>query len=263
MFRLAYAEMTKQEDIKVKNVSEYKFFDRYGEIGEYLRLELKMLPRNKRCKSSLRTIAIVVLMFSAVLSFSEVYDGVGMTQFIVVYAFSTFGMVSLGSLMGYEGNYLDGLMSRKESIHTLLRAKYYFYSTGTIIPFVLMLPAIIMGKVTLLNAFAMMLFTTGPVYFLLFQMAVYNTKTQPLNEGITGRYQAGSALQTIISLMALGLPMMFFFIFNALFGQTTTFWILLGIGLCFTLTSPWWIRNVYQRFMKRRYTNMEGFRDSR
>ncbi len=263
MFRLAYAEMTKQEDIKVKNVSEYKFFDRYGEIGEYLRLELKMLPRNKRCKSSLRTIAIVVLMFSAVLSFSEVYDGVGMTQFIVVYAFSTFGMVSLGSLMGYEGNYLDGLMSRKESIHTLLRAKYYFYSTGTIIPFVLMLPAIIMGKVTLLNAFAMMLFTTGPVYFLLFQMAVYNTKTQPLNEGITGRYQAGSALQTIISLMALGLPMMFFFMFNALFGQTTTFWILLGIGLCFTLTSPWWIRNVYQRFMKRRYTNMEGFRDSR
>ena len=28
-------------------LSEYKFLDRYGEIGEYMRLELKLLLRNK------------------------------------------------------------------------------------------------------------------------------------------------------------------------------------------------------------------------
>jgi len=39
--------------------------------------------------------------------------------------------------------------------------------------------------------------------------------------------------------------------------------IILSIGLMFVVTSNWWIMNVYQRFMKRRYINMEGFRDSR
>ena len=33
--------------------------------------------------------------------------------------------MTLGQVMSFEGNYLDGLMSRKESISNLLRAKYY------------------------------------------------------------------------------------------------------------------------------------------
>ena len=35
------------------------------------------------------------------------------------------------------------------------------------------------------------------------------------------------------------------------------------IGLTLTITHTIWIKNIYNRFMKRRYDNMEGFRDSR
>ena len=34
-----YNEIAKVEDTKMKHVSEYKFLDRYGDVGEYLRLE--------------------------------------------------------------------------------------------------------------------------------------------------------------------------------------------------------------------------------
>ena len=40
--RLLYSEISKVEDTKMKHVSEYKFLDRYGEIGEYLRWALKL-----------------------------------------------------------------------------------------------------------------------------------------------------------------------------------------------------------------------------
>ena len=33
--------------------------------------------------------------------------------------------------------------------------------------------------------------------------------------------------------------------------------------MCFILTSRFWLKNIYHRFMKRRYKNLEGFRDSR
>ncbi len=52
MQKLVYNELNKTEDttVQVKTVSEYKFLDRYGEIGEYIRLELKLLLRNKVCR---------------------------------------------------------------------------------------------------------------------------------------------------------------------------------------------------------------------
>lgn len=76
--KLIYNEINKVEDTKVKHVSEYKFLDRYGEIGEYMRLELKMLLRNKVCKTALRTVFLVVIAFTCILSFTEAYDGQGM-----------------------------------------------------------------------------------------------------------------------------------------------------------------------------------------
>ena len=57
---------------------------------------------------------------------------------------------------------------------SLLKAKYYIYSIGEIIPFLLMVPAIIMNKLTLLGAFAWFFYTIGFIYFCFFQLAVYN-----------------------------------------------------------------------------------------
>jgi hypothetical protein len=263
MSKLIYMELNKVEDTKIKTISEYKFLERYGEIGEYFRLELKMLFRNKRCKASLRIIGIITVMFSALLSYGHAYDGVFMKNFISIYSFMAFGTVILTQIMGYEGNYIDGLMTRKESICSLLKAKYYLYSIGVVIPFVLMIPVMVMGKLSLLGAFAFAFFTTGPVYFMLFQLAVYNSKTVPLNEGLTGKQATGSGFQSLVSLGAFGLPMLILFSVDAILGETAGQWILLALGLAFTLTSHLWIKNVYNRFMKRRYANMESFRDTK
>ena len=125
-----------------------------------------------------------------------------------------------------------------------------------------MIPAIVMGKLTLLGAFAWFFYTIGFIYFCFFQLAVYNKQTVALNEKVTGR-QSNSGLQMLINFGAFGIPLILFSTLNALLGETITYIILLSVGLGFTLTSPLWIQNVYRRFMSRRYANMEGFRDSR
>ncbi|WP_125040473.1 DUF5687 family protein [Bacteroides faecalis] len=259
---LIYAELAKTNDSKIKHVSDYKFFERYGEVGEYMRLELKMLLRNRSCKGLLRNTFVLIIMFSCVLSFSNLYDGGFMPTFIAIYNFSVFGMIILIRTMSFEGNYLDGMMSRKGSILSLLRAKYYVYSIGEIIPFTLMIPAIIMNKLTLLGAFSWFFYTIGFIYFCNLQLVVYNKQTIPLNEKVTTR-QSNGGIQIIISLCAFGVPLLLYSALNALFGETIAHITLLIIGLGFILSSPYWIRNIYQRFMKHRYENMEGFRNSR
>lgn len=262
MAGLVYNELNKVEDTKV-NASEYKFFEKYGEVGEYMRLELKMLLRNKACKNSLRMIIIVVVAFSLLLSFTEIYDGTGMKNFITVYNFAIFGVLFLLQIMSYEGNYIDGLMSRKESIYTLLRAKYMLYSVGILIPLILMIPAMAMEKISVLTSISWAVFTIGFIYFCLFQLAVYNTKTMPLDAKLTGRQNTGTGLQNLISAATFGVPLLLYALLKIWLGETATSWVLLVIGLSFILTSRLWLKNVYTRFMKRRYKNMEGFRDSR
>jgi hypothetical protein len=261
MIRLFYDEVNKVEDVKVRT-SDYNFFERYGEVGEYMRLELKMLLRNKTCKNQMRMIVVIVIAFSLILSFSEVYDG-GMTRFIIVYNFAVFGMMYLVNLMSYEGNYIDGLMSRKESILTLLTAKYIFYSLAVLIPAILMIPTVIEGKVELMTIVAWILFTAGPIYFALFQLAVYNKKTTPLNVKLTGRQNMGTGVQNLISFGAFGVPLIIYSLLLLFFSETATNIILSVVGLAFIATHKYWIRNVYNRFMARRYDNMTGFRDSR
>lgn len=264
MQKLVYNELNKTEDttVQVKTVSEYKFLDRYGEIGEYIRLELKLLLRNKVCRKSLYSVTAIVLIFSLTISFSDIYDG-GSRDFFVLYNYIIFGILFLSPLMSYEGNYIDGLMSRKESIYSLLRAKYILYSIALIIPFVLMIPGMVTGKVSVLECIAWIIFVPGAVYFCLFQLAVYNNKTLDLNAKMTGRQNVGTGLQNLISGGAFGVPLLLFFVLNATVGKEVTPWILLVVGILFIATSRWWLRNVYHRFMKRRYKNMEGFHDSR
>lgn len=258
-----YSELSKVKDTKVKHISEYKFLERYGEVGEYIRLELKLIFRNKQGKIAFGSGCIAIAMFSGIMSFdTDAYTSVFGQSFVLAYCYAILGLL-LTQIMSFEGNYLDGLMSRKESIYNLLRAKYYFYCAMALLPFLLLLPAVFKGSITLLSSFAYLFLAVGPIYWMLFQLAVYNKKTVALNESISGKNRGASFYQTLLSMAAFTLPMLLNGVLSPLCGVKTTQWIFVTTGFLIVLTSPFWIKNVYKRFMKRRYENMEGFRSSR
>lgn len=262
MFKNLYLELSKNNDSEVKSVSEYKFLERYGEVGEYFRLELKLLFRNKRTKSLFYKGAFLIAVFSFLL-LTPIYDNQGGKSFIGIYNFAILGIMILSQVMSFEGNYLDGLMSRKESIYNLLKAKYYFYSMMIIVPYILMIPAVIMGKMTLLMITSYAFFTTGFIYFMVLQLAVYNNKTAPINESLAGRQSMGTGFQSLISMLAFGLPLIISTVLRIALGETNSLWIMLISGILLTATANLWIKNIYKRFMKRRYKNMDGFRTTK
>ena len=261
--RMIYNELSKKEDTKIKRVSEYKFLDKYGEVGEYLRLELKLIARNKTVKTQFRMGLIVMLGFSFALAFTDVYDGSYMTSFICLYNYAILPIMTLGQVMCFEGNYIDGLMSRKESIFNLLRAKYYLTTLIILVPFLIMFFPIAKGKITLLTAVAYLIFVAGFVFFMLLQLAVYNTRTLPLNANLMKSNKSSNWIQGLITGCAFMLPLLIDKLLSALLPEEVAHIILIVIGLGFIATHNLWIKNIYKRFMKRRYKNMEEFRASR
>ena len=206
---------------------------------------------------------IIMIAFSMVVAFTDVYDGTGMITFICAYNYLLLPIMTLGQVMTFEGNYIDGLMSRKESIYNLLRAKYYLTTLIIVVPLFFMLFPVYKGKITLLMAFAYLIFTVGVVFFLLLQLAVYNTRTLPLNSTIMKSNKTSTTAQMIIMGLAMGIPLILDSLLTALFSETIAYPLLTVIGLAFIATHNIWIKNIYNRFMKRRYENMEAFRASR
>ena len=259
-----YNEINQVEDttVQVKSVSEYRFLDRYGQLGEYIRLELKLLLRNKICRNQLYMVLGCTGMFSLILGFTDTYTGLG-KDFFTIYNFQLMAVMFLSTLMSYEGNYIDALLIRRESIYTLLRAKYLFYSAAQLIPFLLLTPGMVKGSISLPLCLGWLFFTPGPIYCLLFQMAVYNSKTINLNTKMMSGKNVGSGMQNLVSSASYIVPFVFYFLATLLVGETYAPWLLMAIGLVFILASPWWLKQVYRRFMIRRYQHLEGFHQSR
>ena len=260
----------------LRSGSVVRLFEHFGKTGKpfeeserffketnlYLQLELKMLLRCRSCRSALRSVILLITLFSAALGFSGIYDTPFMTTFICVYNFSAFGLIFLPKVLSFEGNYIDGLWTHRASIQSLLKAKYYLYSLGGLIPLTLMIPSLLTGKVSLLTVCTWFFYTTGVVYFQLFQLAVYNRQTLPLHEKLTSR-QGSSGMQILIKLAVFGLPLLLYTTLETLWGTTLTNLLFLTAGLAFTLASPWWLNQVCRRFLQRKYENFEGFRESR
>lgn len=262
--RIVWEELGKIETETVRGAVQFTAFNRMGELGEYLKLEIKGILRNKNQRKSFIFSTVLITALSLLLSFTEIYDNPWMTNFWCIYCFALYGAMGLVKIMCYEGNYIDCLMIHQEHIISLLRAKYYFFTVLLLLPFLLMLPTVFTGKCTLLMLLSYAVFTAGFEYFLFFQMAVYNKQTMPLNTKFIGKgSMENSWLQVGIQMAVFIAPIIVISILRSLLSETGAYLIILLIGLIFITIHQYWIRNIYRRMMQRRYENLESFRATR
>ena len=264
-FKYIYAELANTEKkTGIKSFAKFSFLERYGEIGTFLQLEAKLLFRNKTPRGNFRNCIFVICMLSAAIVFTDIYDSKIMTNFWAFYNYMIFGATILIGVMGFEGNYIDCLLVHKENILTLLKAKYIFYSALLLLPFLLMLPMVFAGKWSIYMLISFAIYTMGVQYFAIFQLAVYNTRTIPLNEKINGKAGFDGNYGPLITMgIVLLVPNVVFGTLQALFSKNIAYTIITIIGLAFILTHNIWLRNIYNRLMKRKYQNLEGFSSSR
>ena len=257
-----YFEISKADIVKKVKSNQMLWLDKFGEIGEYLKLEIKSTQRNATIRKQFLTGVICMTLFCAVFAFTDVYDANFMRVYICTYCFACLGVMTLTIIMCPEGNYIDGLMSRKESVLSLLKAKYYFNIIMLIVPFLFSMMPVWKGKLTLVDVLGCMFFCSGVMFPFLFQLAAYNNNTIHLNAKLTKSGQSTKA-QIIFSFAGLFVPMIVMYTLMTFFSENVAAWSMLIIGLIGTALHPVWLRFVYNNFMRRRYENMDGFRNSR
>ena len=256
-------EIQKDKDLQLKKISSFSFFDRFCQTGEYLKLEIKCMLRNKNTRQTFKFSIIFIVVISLLISFTDMYDDSFSNKFWAVYPFTLLS-INLIRIMCPEGNYIECLFIHKENIRSLLEAKYYFYSVMLLLPLVLMIPTIFSGKYSLLFLLSMMAFTAGPMFCVIMQLAVINKVTMPLNTKLTRKNgMETNYIQIIVEMVALFLPVVVLTLFEFFFSDTLAYVLILVIGLFFIAFHKIWIANIYKRMTKCKYENLEGFITSR
>jgi hypothetical protein len=264
-----YHELQGDKIDKISSFSSLSFLDRFGAIGDFINFELRMILRSPRLKQQAIVSGglIIGLFFYMLYSPNNMFARSTSNPFI----FFLYGIMAIG-LMGIvmgqylftsESSFFDGLASRKLSLFDLLKSKYILYSSYSLLVTLLLLIPAFQGKINSFLLVSLFFYVTGPIHFIIFQNVVFNKTYFDLSDkGMWNNWKVQSGNTMVITSITLFVPVILVLILNGIFGETVTYSFMLVTGLTFTLTSQQWLRWTYNRFTKRRYKNMEGFRNS-
>ncbi len=232
-----------------------------GIVGEYIKMEIRLHTRNRNPRINFIVGLCSMVFFALLQYFTDWYSGSFQTPFFCLFSYIILGAVTLINIMCYEGNYIDGLMARRESILSLLTAKYYFNACLLLIPFSIQVPLMMIGKQSVWMNLGFLFFTLGCLYPAVFLLAVYNDNTLQLNGRLTT--QRRSYTQQVLALIVLFIPLGLERLALLTLGSPWAYVLMIAMGLAGLATHRLWLGRIYASFMARRYANMEGFRASR
>ncbi|MDR0507982.1 MAG: DUF5687 family protein [Dysgonamonadaceae bacterium] len=261
-----YNEMQGEKIEKISSFSSLSFLNRFGVIGDFINLELRMILRSPRLKQQIvfAGILIICLFFYMLYEpnnpFTQRNDG----KFIF-FLYGIFNVGLMGIIMGQylftsESSFFDGLASRKASIFDMLKSKYILYSSYSLLVTLLLLIPAFQGKISAFLLVSLFFYVIGPIYFIIFQNAVYNKTYFDIFDKGMWNWKGQSGNMLVITLITMFVPVIFVLILNIMFGNMVAYSFMLIVGLAFTFASKYWLAWTYNRFLKRKYRNMEGFR---
>jgi hypothetical protein len=260
-----YRELQGEKVGKISSFSKLSFLGQFGEIGELIQLEIKMIFRSTRLKQQVLFAGGLILCIFFWIIYMP-HNPYPQDSFIfLLYGMLTVGLfgIALGQyLFTSESSFFDGMMARNLSMFNMLKGKYFLYSSFALFISILLLIPVFHGKLSLMLLLANLFYVTGPVFFMIFQNAVFNKTHLDLFDRGMMNWKGTSSNMLIITMITMFIPVILVLIIIAFFGKETAHWFMILTGIAFTLTSQQWLQWTYNRFLKRRHKNMEGFRSN-
>lgn len=259
-------EHTYAEELQVRKAtkvsgSNIAFLSRFGEIGKLIELELKLIWRNKRPKSTLFTAAFI--LFYGVIFYKEPYmDGYAMLIFVGL-MMTGMAMFSYGQFVpGWQSTHFDALLTQRISIYQFLKAKYWMFLAVTLFAYLITLPYGLLGyKILIINTVAL-LYNIGVNVFIIFYFSAYNTSRLDLSRGSAFNWQGVGASKFVMMLPLIIIPLLIYMPFGLMDVPYVGLATIGGLGLLGLIFQKQLLQWSARWFMKHKYKLATGFRQS-
>lgn len=251
-----------QTILKATGVSFTGRFNRLGDAGRYLSLELSMLLRNKRPRNTM--LIVPFFMIYAVVFF--IFNNSIQERFLTIIIANM--LIGLGSMsyaqyiFSWESAYFDGIMARKNNFTDYVKAKYYLQVLITLITFLPMAVVIaISGRMNMFLLTALLLFNLGPNSFITMLLALLNDARVDLGASTFLNYQGMKGSQFVMTFLFVLIPLLIYELVRKMANENTAIIMLTSLGIIFIASSNWWLgKYIASAFLRRKYNSLEGYR---
>lgn len=238
----------------------FTFMERFGKIGELISLEIKLVLRHKRTKSTLYT-ALFFLLYGLIFYPNPMYNEIpGWLLFVAIFVTGT-GMLLFGQwIINWDGSHFDFLMTRDIDTHTYIRANYTLMLALCIVSFIATTPYFLFGRQIILYHLVAFVYNVGVNIYVYLFAATLNTKRLELSRGSSMNMQGVSYKNFLVMIPLLVIPISLISLF-ALFSATYIALIIIALmGLAGILFRDSLLSVIEKQFLRRKYALCTGFR---
>lgn len=253
-------ELGSKQEKKVS--TDYAFLNRFGKVGELAALELKLILRHKRSRSSL--IMGVFFLFYGFIFYKQPLinsDSFGKMMFAAIFMTGVSIIIYGQFMFAWQSAHFDGLLSNKINFKDFIKAKFLLFTIGsTIITLLSTFYGFLSYKLLLLHLVAY-IYNIGFGTVIVLYLANFNYKRIDIAKAATFNYQGTGATQWLLMFPYALTPILMYLPFGLL---KMPYWGLtvVGIfGLIMLLMRGFWINLITAKFEKQRYKIAEGFRE--
>ncbi|MCC5918480.1 MAG: hypothetical protein JJU02_14255 [Cryomorphaceae bacterium] len=253
-----YAEQWQEsgEDQRFWNLLE---FSAKGKVSALVANEWNLMIRHKRTRTLL-LFSSIFLFYGMIFYNRTTGEGSAMEIFVGIFI-TGFAAFNYGQFLGaWEGRYFDGIFSRNIFIEDFYRAKFRLLAGLMGFSYLLSLVYGFMEIRLIYLHTACFAFNLGLNSFLLLFFSTYQRKPLDLSAGSAFNYQGTSALQFLILIPLIILPIFIYIAVKMFFGMYAGYLAVGLVGLLSLALSRLWIKGVSDNFREKKYVMADGFR---
>ena len=212
LIKKLYLDSSLKSKVAVVNASSMEWTRRFGDIAPFMQLDLKLIWRNKRTKSSVWLLLIGLLYGSFVYPNPMNADMPWSFAFIGVFVTGIF-LINFGQFIpAWDSGYYKILMSQNIKYKEYLNSKFTLMTGSAVVLFVLSIPYVYFGWNVLLIHFVALVYNIGVNMHVLLYAGSFNRKRIDLTKKAAFNYQGTGAVQWILGLPLMLLPVLLFYI---------------------------------------------------
>jgi hypothetical protein len=247
--------------IKVKevNASNIEWTKSFGDIAPFMQLDLRLIWRNKRTKSSVWMLAIG-LLYGLFFYPNPTYNNMPFF-FIFIGIFSTgIFLINFGQFVpAWDSGYYKLLMSQNIKYEQYLKSKFTLMALSVVVLFILGIPYVYFGWKILFAHFAAAIYNIGINTHVILWGGSFNRKKIDLSQKAAFNYQGTGAVQWLIGIPLLVLPMIIFALLNWLLSFEIACIVLTTMGVFGIVFHEKLMRFITGKYLESKYKMISAF----
>jgi hypothetical protein len=255
-----YLDNSLQSKVQEVESSDLTWTKRFGEIAPFLQLDLKMIWRNKRPKTTI-WISLIFLAYGLMI-YTNPHNKDIPAFFVVVGILMTgIFMLNYGQFIpSWDSNYYGMMMSQNIPMKQYLASKAGLMSVSVIVLAILSTPYLYFGWNVLAINLACATYNLGVNIPVLLFAGSFNKKRIDLDKSPFMNYQGTGATQWLVSLPLMLVPTLIFYGVYKISSSEIAIVVLAGFGIIGLGMRNFLMDKIAEGYRKRKYATINGFK---